>query len=199
MVDLNFIFALISFYLVMYITPGPNNTMILASGIKFGFMRTIPVVSGITVGHNFQLLLVCFGFGKIFQSYPDVQFLLKILCATYMAYLSFKIIGSFSNIKKEEAKPIKFYEAAFFQILNPKAWSISSMAASGFILNEMNLIYSISIIIFISLIVCPIAITPWAAFGSLIKKFIKNKVIKIIIEYLLAFLLLITAIFFIIK
>ena len=48
MIDPNYIIALISFYLVMYITPGPNNAMILASGIKFGFKRTIPVILGIT-------------------------------------------------------------------------------------------------------------------------------------------------------
>ena len=72
MIDPNYIIALISFYLVMYITPGPNNAMILASGIKFGFKRTIPVILGITVGHNFQLLLVCSGFGKVFKSMGPV-------------------------------------------------------------------------------------------------------------------------------
>ena len=146
MIDLSYIFALVSFYLVMYITPGPNNAMILASGVKFGFIKTIPVILGITIGHNFQLLLVCFGFGKIFQIYPVIQFFLKILCATYLTYLSYKILGSFNEIKEKNEKPIKFYEAAFFQIINPKAWSISSMSASGFILSEINLIYSIMII-----------------------------------------------------
>ena len=95
MIDLSYIFALVSFYLVMYITPGPNNAMILASGVKFGFIKTIPVILGITIGHNFQLLLVCFGFGKIFQIYPVIQFFLKILCAAYLTYLSYKILGSF--------------------------------------------------------------------------------------------------------
>ena len=71
MIDPNYIIALISFYLVMYITPGPNNAMILASGIKFGFKRTIPVILGITIGHNFQLLLVCSGFGKVFKMFPE--------------------------------------------------------------------------------------------------------------------------------
>ena len=72
MIDPNYIIALISFYLVMYITPGPNNAMILASGIKFGFKRTIPVILGITVGHNFQLLWcvqVLEKFSKFFQKY----------------------------------------------------------------------------------------------------------------------------------
>ena len=199
MIDLSYVFALVSFYLVMYITPGPNNAMILTSGVKFGFIKTIPVILGITIGHNFQLLLVCFGFGKIFQIYPLIQFFLKILCAAYLTYLSYKILGSFNEIKEKNEKPIKFYEAAFFQIINPKAWSISSMSASGFILSEINLIYSIMVIAIIAFIVCPIAITPWAAFGSIIKRFIRKKEIKIIIEYILASLLLITALFFLLK
>ena len=89
MIDPNYIIALISFYLVMYITPGPNNAMILASGIKFGFKRTIPVILGITVGHNFQLLLVCSGFGKVFKIFPEIQIVLKVLCAAYLVYLSY--------------------------------------------------------------------------------------------------------------
>jgi threonine/homoserine/homoserine lactone efflux protein len=59
MVDLNILIALISFYFVMYVTPGPNNAMVLASGLKFGFIKTIPHMSGITIGHVSQLILVC--------------------------------------------------------------------------------------------------------------------------------------------
>ena len=183
----------------MYITPGPNNAMILASGIKFGFKRTIPVILGITLGHNFQLLLVCSGFGKVFKIFPELQLVLKVLCAAYLVYLSYQILGSFNKMENKNVKPIMFYQAALFQILNPKAWSISSMVASGFIINEISLIFSISYIVFIALLVCPIAITPWAAFGSIIRTFIKNNVVKSVIEYLLAFLLFLTAVYFIVQ
>ena len=73
MIDFNILFALISYYFVMYVTPGPNNAMVLASGLKFGFKKTIPHISGITIGHVTQLILVCFGLGKIFQFYPNLQ------------------------------------------------------------------------------------------------------------------------------
>ena len=87
MIDLNILFALISFYFVMYVTPGPNNAMVLASGLKFGFLKTIPHMSGITIGHIIQLILVCFGLGKIFQIFPQIQNILKILCAIYLLSL----------------------------------------------------------------------------------------------------------------
>ena len=194
MIDLNILFALISFYFVMYVTPGPNNAMVLTSGLKFGFSKTIPHMTGITIGHVTQLVLVCFGLGKIFQIFPDLQDILKVICAIYLLYLGYKIIGSFSKIKQDDSRPLKFYEAAFFQIVNPKAWTISSMAASGFLPKDGNLIFSTIFIGFVALIICPISISPWGAFGSAIKNLVKNNKIKVLIEYFLAFLLLITAI-----
>ena len=199
MVDLNLFFALISFYFVMYVTPGPNNAMVLASGLKFGFAKTIPHMSGITIGHILQLILVCLGLGKIFQIFPEIQNVLKIICAAYLLYLGYKIIGSFSEIKEDDSRPLKFHEAALFQIVNPKAWTISSMAASGFLPKDGNLIYSILYISAIALIICPLSISPWAGFGSAIRNLVKNNKLKALIEYFLAFLLLITAILIVIQ
>ncbi len=199
MFDLNIFIALVSFYFVMYVTPGPNNAMVLASGLKFGFLKTIPHMSGITIGHITQLILVCLGLGKIFQIFPEIQTFLKIVCAAYLLYLGYKIIGSFSKIEEDDSRPLKFHEAALFQIVNPKAWTISSMAASGFLPKDGNLIFSILFIAIIALIICPLSISPWAAFGSAIRNLVKNNKIKALIEYFLAFLLLITAILIVIQ
>jgi threonine/homoserine/homoserine lactone efflux protein len=199
MIDLNLFFALVSFYFVMYVTPGPNNAMVLTSGLKFGFAKTIPHMSGITVGHILQLILVCLGLGKIFQVFPEIQQVLKIICAAYLLYLGYKIIGSFSKIKEDDSRPLKFHEAALFQIVNPKAWTISSMAASSFLPKDENLIFSILYIATIALIICPLSISPWAAFGSSIRNLVKNNKLKALIEYFLAFLLLITAILIVIQ
>ena len=199
MVDLNIFVALVSYYFVMYVTPGPNNAMVLASGVKFGFFKTIPHISGITIGHIIQLVLVCFGLGKIFQIFPTIQTILKMICAIYLLYLGYKIIGSFSKIKEDDSRPLKFHEAALFQIVNPKAWTISSMAASGFLPKDGSLILSIFFIAAVALIICPLSISPWAAFGSAIRNLVKNNKLKALIEYLLAFLLLVTAILIVIR
>jgi threonine/homoserine/homoserine lactone efflux protein len=199
MVDLNILIALISFYFVMYVTPGPNNAMVLASGLKFGFIKTIPHMSGITIGHVSQLILVCLGLGKIFQIFPQLQSILKILCSLYLLYLSYKIIGSFSKIKEDNSRPLKFHEAALFQIVNPKAWTISSMAASGFLPEDGNLIFSIFIIGVVALVICPLSISPWAGFGSAIRNLVNNNKIKALIEYFLAVLLLITAVIIVLQ
>ena len=199
MIDLNLFIALTSFYFVMYVTPGPNNAMVLTSGIKFGFLKTIPHMSGITIGHVWQVVLVCLGLGKLFQMFPEIQNILKIICAMYLLYLGYKIIGSFSKINEDNSRPLKFYEAALFQIVNPKAWTISTMVASGFLPKDENLFISILFISITALIICPISISVWAAFGSGIRNLVKNNKKKAIVEYFLAILLLITAILIVIE
>ena len=117
----------------MFATPGPNNAMLTASGLKFGFVKTLPHLIGIPLGHIFQIGLVCFGFGNLFILFPELQFYMKILCFVYLIYLGWKIIGSFSLVEKDTGgRPLKFYEASLFQFINPKAWAVAITVASGF-------------------------------------------------------------------
>ena len=198
MIDLNLFIGLVTFYFVMYVTPGPNNAMVLTSGVKFGFSKTIPHMSGITIGHVCQTVVVCLGLGKIFQMFPNIQNVLKIICSLYLLYLGYKIIGSFSKIKEDGSRPLKFYEASLFQLVNPKAWTISTMVASGFLPNDEKLTISILFISITALIICPLSISVWAVFGTGIRNLVKNNKKKAIVEYFLAILLLITAIMIVI-
>ena len=199
MIDLNLFIGLVTFYFVMYVTPGPNNAMVLTSGVKFGFSKTIPHMSGITIGHVCQTIVVCLGLGKIFQMFPNIQNVLKIICSLYLLYLGYKIIGSFSKIKEDGSRPLKFYEASLFQLVNPKAWTISTMVASGFLPKDEKLIISILFISITALIICPLSISVWAAFGTGIRNLVKNNKKKAIVEYFLTILLLITAIMIVIE
>ena len=77
MIDIKLLIALISYYFVMFATPGPNNAMLTASGIKFGFQKTLPHLLGIPFGHVIQITMVCFGLGSVFQKFPQIQLYLK--------------------------------------------------------------------------------------------------------------------------
>ena len=184
--------ALSAFYFTMFITPGPNNAMLTTSGMKFGFIKTLPHLIGIPLGHIFQIALVCFGFANLFLIYPQIQVYMKILCFLYLLYLSWKMIGSFSLDKKDSGRPLKFYEASLFQFLNPKAWLVATTAASVFFPENINFITGLIFIVFLAPIVCLPSITIWAIFGSTIKNFISNYKIKKIIEIILAISLVIT-------
>jgi len=194
MININLFFALVSYYFVMFVTPGPNNAMLTASGIKFGFKKTIPHLIGIPFGHVIQITLVCFGLGNLFQKYPLIQNYLKWLCFFYLLYLGWKIIGSFSEHKKETGRPLKLYEAAFFQFINPKAWVVALTASTAFFPVNENFYLATTFIALTAPFVCFPSICLWALFGSSIKILIKNAKIKKIVEYFLAVLLIFTAI-----
>ena len=194
MIELKLFFALISYYFVMFVTPGPNNAMLTASGIKFGFKKTIPHLIGIPFGHVIQITLVCFGLGNLFQKYPLIQNYLKWLCFFYLLYLGWKIIGSFSEHKKESGRPLKLYEAALFQFMNPKAWVVALTASTAFFPVNENFYLATTFVALTAPFICFPSICLWALFGSSIKILIKNAKIKKIVEYFLAVLLIFTAI-----
>ena len=191
--------ALSTFYFTMFFTPGPNNAMLTASGMKFGFIRTLPHLIGIPLGHMLQISLVCFGLVNIFLIYPQIQFYMKILCFLYLLYLSWKMIGSFSLIKKESGRPLKFYEASLFQFINPKAWSVAIAVASGFFPTEENIFIGVAFVTVTATVICFPSICCWALFGSGLRTFINNEKTKKITEYFLAFLLVLTGLFILIK
>ena len=191
--------ALSAFYFTMFITPGPNNAMLTASGMKFGFIRTLPHLIGIPLGHIFQIGLVCFGLANLFLIYPQIQMYMKILCFLYLLYLSWKMIGSFNLDEKESGRPLRFYEASLFQFINPKAWSIAIAVASGFFPTEENIFIGVGFVTFTAAIICFPSISLWALFGSGLRTFINNEKTKKKTEYFLAMLLVLTGLFILIK
>ena len=199
MISISLLSALVTYYFIMFITPGPNNAMLTASGMKFGFVRTLPHLVGIPSGHILQISLVCFGLGNIFLRFPQLQFYMKILCFFYLLYLSWTIIGSFSLIKKESGRPLKLYEAAAFQFINPKAWTIAITVVSAFFPTEENFLIATSFLTITAAMVCFPSICVWAIFGNSLRVFIKDNKTKKIIEYILAILLVLTAFVILLK
>ena len=191
--------ALSAFYFTMFFTPGPNNAMLTASGMKFGFGRTLPHLIGIPLGHIFQIGLTCFGLANLFLIYPQIQFYMKILCFIYLIYLGWKMIGSFSMVQKDTGRPLKFYEASLFQFINPKAWSIAVTVASGFFPSDENIVIGVMFVTLTAAVICFPTISLWALFGSGLRNFIKNDKTKKIIEYILAVLLVLTGLFILFK
>ena len=199
MISFTLFTTLATFYFTMFFTPGPNNAMLTASGMKFGFVRTLPHLIGISLGHILQIGLTCFGLANLFLIYPQVQLYMKILCFLYLLYLGWKMIGSFSLIQKEKGRPLRFYEASLFQFINPKAWSIAVTVASGFFPSEENIFIGVIFVTITAAIINLPTCSLWALFGSGLRKFINNEKTKKIIEYLLAVLLVLTGLFILFK
>ena len=199
MISFSLLSALSIFYFTMFVTPGPNNAMLTASGMKFGFVRTLPHLIGIPLGHMVQIALTCLGLGSLFLKFPELQFYMKILCFLYLLYLGWKMIGSFSLIKKDAGRPLKLYEASAFQLINPKAWSVAIAVASGFFPTEENIFVGIIFVTTTGALVCFPSTCLWVIFGNSLRLFIKNIKTKKTIEYILAILLVLTAIVVLLK
>ena len=195
MISFELLAAISVYYFVMYATPGPNNSILTASGIKFGFIRTIPNIFGIPTGHGIQLALVCLGLGALFTHFPILLNILKYVGAFYLLYLAWKMFGSL-NVSSTEDKstPLKYYEAILFQFVNPKAWVICITAVSLFYPTDENIIIGTVFMVVMSTVINIPSISMWALGGSVIRNYLTNEKLKKIIEYLLAILLVGTAI-----
>src|SRR5260370_39770335 len=86
--------AFVVFAVVMFYTPGPNNVMLLSSGLNHGFRRTLPHIAGITIGFAFMVAAGGLGLGTVFLAYPGLQAILKYAGAAYLVYLAAPIAMS---------------------------------------------------------------------------------------------------------
>jgi threonine/homoserine/homoserine lactone efflux protein len=126
MMTLDLFLALIAFAFVTSVTPGPNNVMLLASGVNFGFRRTVPHMAGVALGHALMVFLVGIGLMGVFIGYPPAQTALKVVSTVYMLWLAWKIATAAPPAGAQSTgRPLNFLQAAAFQWVNPKAWIIS--------------------------------------------------------------------------
>ena len=195
MITWELILAISAYNFVMYVTPGPNNSILTASGIKFGFFRSIPNILGIPTGHGLQLALVCLGLGSLFVAFPVLLDILRYVGAAYILYLAYKMFGSLNiTATEDKSRPLKYYEAILFQFVNPKAWVICITAVSLFYPEQENLIIGTLFMVVMSTVINIPSISIWAFGGSVIRFYLNNIKLKKIIEWLLALLLIATAI-----
>jgi threonine/homoserine/homoserine lactone efflux protein len=162
------------FVAVTTITPGPNNTMLLASGVNFGFRRTVPHMLGISVGLVVLMLSAGFGLGAVFRRVPVLYNVLETASVAYLLYLAWKI-GSSGELKLRagEHRPMRFHEAIAFQWVNPKAWMMVLTAATTIRLSADFSANTVVMAALFSLIGLP-CIGVWAAFGTGVRGFLSN-------------------------
>jgi threonine/homoserine/homoserine lactone efflux protein len=167
--------AFVMFALVMYLTPGPNNVMLLSSGLTHGFRRTLPHIAGITFGMAFMIAAVGLGLGTIFIAYPLLQTILKYAGAAYLIYLAIAIAmsGMAPSAQDNARGPMTFWGAAVFQWVNVKGWvmvigTITAYAAIA------SFPWNIVLQTVISLVIGAVATVVWALFGSALRPVLRS-------------------------
>jgi threonine/homoserine/homoserine lactone efflux protein len=152
-------------------TPGPNNTLLLASGMNFGFRRTVPLVMGVTFGFPLMIGLVGLGLGRVFETYGLLYTLLKYAGAAYLLYLSWKIATAepMTSEHAADAKPLSFIQMMLFQYINPKGWIMSITALSAYTTaNAYNTDVAIVVATFVFMGLT--SAVAWSLFGAALKQ-----------------------------
>ena len=172
---LDVVLALALFTFVTAFTPGPNNIMVTASGVNFGFARTIPHMAGITVGFLVLLVACAAGLGLVFTAVPALQLALKIIGALYMLWLAWKVANArpASDEPDDLARPLTFLQAAAFQWVNPKAVVIGLTAISLYVRPDHRVTDVLVVLVLFGLFTALTVIT-WTGFGVALRSVLRD-------------------------
>ena len=165
--------SIILFVISTCVTPGPNNVMLMSSGVNFGAARTMRHVIGINIGFPLMLIAVGLGAGVVFHRYPSLHDVLQVVGAVYMLYLAYRIAtASTVDFNAKTAAPLGVMSAALFQWVNPKAW----VMAVGAVLTYASVSGSYALDVFvIALLFCvfgsPCSLV-WVFFGTFLRRYL---------------------------
>lgn len=171
---LGYIASLLVYVFSITITPGPNNLMVTASGMNFGYRKTLPHIFGITAGCLALMMLIAAGLGALFVRFPLVHLGLKIFGSIYLLWLAYKIFTAETTLQtRDDAQPLNIYQAFLFQFVNPKAWTMGITSISAFSLSN-NMLVSLVVVIGVQTAMIFPCCSLWALIGEKIHTWAKN-------------------------
>jgi threonine/homoserine/homoserine lactone efflux protein len=193
LMSIELLLPLCTFAAITTITPGPNNTMMLASGLNYGFARSVPHLFGICCGFSFMIFATGLGLHAVFEQVPVLQTVLKYVGAIYLLWLAWKLAHAapMSAEQKSLSKPMSFLGAAAFQWINPKAWVMSLSALTtylpqGFKVTDVALLAGVFGVIGI------FCVGAWALFGVAMRSVLQDPRSVRIFNVVMALLLVAT-------
>jgi threonine/homoserine/homoserine lactone efflux protein len=171
---LDIFIALVVFASAMAFTPGPNNIMLAASGVNFGFVRTVPHMIGVTVGFVALLLACGAGLGLVFAAVPALQIVLKVAGAAYMVWLAFKVATAHrSDDTGAPAQPFTFWQAVAFQWVNPKAM-VAALSAIAIYVRPGHGHSDFPVMLAVLAVCTVLSVSTWTGFGVALRRLLRN-------------------------
>lgn len=193
---MEFLLPLAAFALLSAGTPGPNNLMLMASGMNYGFRRSTGHMTGVAYGFPLMIAAVGLGLSQLFSVFPLLETLLKYACATYLIYLAYKIATAKPRIGQDgemevSGDPLTFWQAAAFQWVNPKAWVMATTALTVYALPLSSTGNAFAVALVFAC-VGTFTATSWTALGDRLRIFFSNPLRMRIFNGVAAALLLAT-------
>lgn len=187
--------AVLFFAFSTTITPGPNNVMIMSSGVNYGIKASVPHWLGICLGFPLMVLLVGLGFGAVFDRYPHLHQLIKVVGVAYLIWLAWRIASAEPKaIEKGKSKPFSFIQAALFQWVNGKAWVMASGAVAAF--TTVGGVYwlEVSVITAAFLLVAFPCVGAWLVFGAALRAVLTKPLFQRIFNICMAIILVLSVV-----
>lgn len=190
--DTSLVISAAIFGLVTSVTPGPNNTYLLASGMNYGLRRSIPYLLGILVGLSVVILAIVFGLGLVFTTFPAVYQVLKWVGFAYICWMAYGVATS--GTKTAQARTdsrVGFWKALLFQFVNPKAWIVSASFAATYIPAGQGILIDVFMAAVLVVTTFPGAFV-WATMGHLLSTWLSDPPKRRVFNYVAAILLVLT-------
>mgnify|MGYP001338230333 FL=1 len=188
---------ILTFAMTAAITPGPNNIILSTNAVNYGFKETIPLILGVFFGFLSVLSLCLLGIGEVYESFPNFKTFIKIVATIFLTFLAYKIFNSSEFSSNSNKKRFTFRDIYFFQLINPKAVSVSMSSSAIFIQNQFSYLEEFVLIFICFTISTSTSAIVWAAIGHSFRKYLNDKRKIIFFNRVMAVLLL-GCIFFII-
>ena len=164
--------GLILFAFASSITPGPNNIMLMASGVNFGLRRTVPHMLGVSIGHSAMTLILGLGLVQIFVLIPWLRTALTVISVVYLLWLAWRVANAAPpGDAPQDARPLTFLQAAGFQWVNPKAIYMSIYAQTTYAPNDAGWTGAVAVAVIFGLVNLP-SVATWAWGGTQIRRWL---------------------------
>ncbi|WP_424969300.1 LysE family translocator [Dinoroseobacter sp. S76] len=126
--------ALITFALVATASPGGATTLATASGARFGYRRSLPLILGIAGTLACLVALSGTSLAAVLLAMPGLDTAAKGIGSIYLLWLAMRIAGAGgpSSEDPKGARPLGAVGAGALLLVNPKAWAMALGVASSF-------------------------------------------------------------------
>ncbi|MBV7296720.1 LysE family translocator [Enterovibrio paralichthyis] len=187
------LFAVALFAISSSVTPGPNNIMVMTSGLNFGVKKSLPLLVGICIGFTVMLLLVGIGLSALFEWFPPLHFIIKCVGVAYLLYLAVKIARSEGGVgTNEQSNPLSFMNGALFQWVNAKAWVVATGAIAAFTSSGESFLGQNLMIAMTFFVVSFPCVGVWLVFGSVLRRVLNSHESRRWFNYAMAGLLVLS-------
>jgi threonine/homoserine/homoserine lactone efflux protein len=181
--------ALVGFAFAGSVSPGPNNAVLWASGMRFGFRRTVPHVLGTAAGIGGIVVGVAAGIGVLLRALPGAEVALKLSGSVYLLYLAFLLVRSGGLGRADPSRPFGVGRAVGFQFANPKAWVFALVAVGAFVPSSVPRLFGVAVLLVTLIVVVAMSSSVWAAGGATLGRFVDDERSRRLVNLALAVLL----------